>query len=34
MFWWDIYSQMYYLLFKNKIGSKEVQFEKLENGYV
>lgn len=32
--WWDIYSQVYYLLFKNKTGSKEIQFEKLANDCV
>lgn len=34
MVWWDIYSQVDYLLFKNKTGSKEVQFEKLANDCV
>lgn len=34
MVWQDFYSQVHYFLFKNKTGSKEVEFEKLANYYV
>lgn len=34
MVWWDIYSLVYYLLFKSKTDSKQEQFEKLANNYV